>query len=180
MRVRLVVTGDLEKAALGRSLERTLRAAGADVAFDPPLLLAGGAMTSYPLPDPTHPASRMPTTVRRRARALVTETFIGPSKPLPDLVIGIDDLELANIHQPHVVTAWLRKAVKEHVLERFSSLGAELPDAARVREALRTRCSFHLLVPLTEAYFFGEQGALMRAGVGQGISIHRPGADVET
>lgn len=169
MRVRLVVTGDLEKAALGPSLERVLRAAGpTDLTFDPPLLLSGGAMTTSPLPDPENPASRMPTTVRRMARALVTETFIGPSRTLPDLVVGIDDLELGNVHQP-----------QEQVVERFSSQGAELPAAERAREALRTRCSFHLLVPLSEAYFFGEQAALARAGVAAGTPVHRIGADIE-
>jgi hypothetical protein len=113
------------------------------------------------------------------ANALVTETFIGPSRTLPDLVIGIDDLELANIHQPHVVTAWLRRAVQDRIVERFSTQGAESPDADRAREALRVRCSFHLFVPLTEAYFFGEAAALTRAGVRQGIPVHRSGTDVE-
>ncbi|WP_437989441.1 hypothetical protein [Sorangium sp. So ce145] len=179
LRIRLVVTGDLEKAALGPSLERVLQAAGADVSFDRPLLLSGGAMTTSPLPDPSNPASRMPTTVRRMANALVTETFLGPSRTLPDLVVGIDDLELANIHQPHVVTAWLRRAVHERIVERFSAQGAESPDAERAREALRKRCSFHLLVPLSEAYFFGDAAALTRAGVPQGTPIHRSGTDVE-
>jgi hypothetical protein len=178
MRVRLVVTGDLEKAALGASLQRALRDAGADVTFDPPLLLAGGGMTTAPLPDPSNPATRTPTPMRLMARALVTETFLAPSRILPDLVVGIDDLELANVHQPHVVAAWLRRALKEHLAERFSKPGTEA-EAARVREALRARCSFHLLVPLAEAYLFGEEAALARAGVAQGTPVHRIGTDVE-
>lgn len=176
MRVRLIVTGDLEERALGPSLERILRAAGADVTFDP-LLVPGGAMTTNPLPDPANSASRTPTTVQRMANALVTATFVAPSKtaPLPDLVVGVDDLELANIHQPRVVIDWLRRAVQEVLAGRFSSQAA----ADRARETLRSRCSFHLLVPLVEAYLFGERAALARAGVAAGIPVHRLGTDVE-
>lgn len=180
MRVRLVVTGDLEKAALGPSLERMLRAAGADVTFVKPLLLTDAAMTSNPLRDPTDPASEMPRPVRRMAKALVTETFLAPSRELPDLVIGIDDLELANIVQPHVVTAWLRRGIEEQIRERFTVNGVPTDQTDRAREALRTRCSFHLLVPLAEAYFFGEQAALVRAGVAAHVPVRRVGPDVET
>jgi hypothetical protein len=177
MRVQLVVTGDLEKGALGPSLERILRAAGADVQFDPLLVPMGGAMTTNPLPDPSNSASRTPTPVRRMANALVTATFVPPSRtvPVPDLVVGVDDLELANIHQPHVVTAWVRRAVQEVLAERYPSQAA----ADRNREVLRARCSFHLLAPLVEAYFFGEPAALTRAGVAAGVPVHRLGTDVE-
>jgi len=179
MRVQLVVTGDLEKGALGRSLERVLRAAGADVIFDRPLLLTDAGMTSNPLPDASAPGVGIPRTVQRMARALVTETVVGRSKELPDLVVGIDDLELANIHQPHVVTAWLRRAIEEQIAQRYMVGGVSSQDTERVREALRTRCSFHLLAPLAEAYFFGENAALSRAGVAAKTAVHRVGADVE-
>lgn len=177
MRVRLVVTGDLEKAALGTSLEHVLRAAGADVTFEPPLLLSGCAMTTERLPDPADPDSRMRSPFRRMASALITEILVAPKRgaSLPDLVLGIDDIELANIHQPGVVTAWLVRAINEVLAERYPSLAAR--DRARV--ALRERCSFHLLVPLAEAYFFGDPAALSRAGVPAGTPLHLVSADVE-
>jgi hypothetical protein len=176
MRIRLVVTGDLEKRALGPSLERILCSAGADVRFES-FLVPGGALTTNRLPDPSNPALPTPTPVRRLAKALVTETLIPRSKtePVPDLVVGVDDLELANIHQPHVVTAWVRRAVQEVIAERYSSQDA----ADRNQKSLRLRCSFHLLVPLAEAYFFGELAALARAGVAAQIPVHRIGTDVE-
>jgi hypothetical protein len=174
MRVQLVVTGDVENKALGRSLERVL-SGSSNVSFDRPLLVSDGAMTPNRLRDPSSSAE-IPEPVRKMARALVTQTWFPRSKRdgLPDLVVGIDDLELANVHQPHVVIAWLRKAVQQHVTERFSA-----QDAVTVREALRARCSFHLLVPLVEAYFFGEQAALARAGVAAEIPVHQLGRDVE-
>lgn len=173
-RVRLVVTGDLEKLALGRSLERTLRHAGAEVTFERPLLV--NATTTNPLPDPSQ--AMVPKPLERMARALVTETLVSPSGgPLPDLVIGVDDLELANAHQPSVVTTWVARAVREEVERKYPSLNA----ANRVRGELRERCAFHLLAPLAEAYFFGEPGraALSRAGVVASTPVHLMGSNVE-
>jgi hypothetical protein len=54
LRVRLVVTGDVEKLALGPSLQRVLRAAGAPDVELTALKDDGGAMTANPLADPTN------------------------------------------------------------------------------------------------------------------------------
>lgn len=172
-RVRLVVTGDVENLALGASLQRALRAAGAhDVEFSA-FKVDGGAMTANPLPDPADLGLPVPSTVRRMANALLTETLVSRKRaePLPDLVIGVDDLELANAGRAAAVTGWVRRAVRE-AIERH-------PDSAIAREALRARCSFHLLVPLVEAYFFGEANALLRAGVGAHVPVRRLGTNVE-
>ena len=48
MRVRLVVTGDLEKLSLGASLSRVFQAAGANVHYDAAFKVSGGAMTTNP------------------------------------------------------------------------------------------------------------------------------------
>lgn len=176
MRVRLVVTGDLERLALGPSLESILRAAGANVHFDTSFKAVNGAMTTAPLRDPSDRTLPVPAPVRRMANALVTETLI--RRPLPDLVVGIDDLELANAHQPEVVVAWLRRALREVLDEKYPPYPSR--DAAELaRAALRARCSFHLLVPLVETYFFAEPAALTRAGVAAGVPVHRVGDDVE-
>ncbi len=49
---------------------------------------------------------------------------------------------------------WLRLALSL-VLEQETAIG---------RQNVRERCSFHLMAPMTEAYFFGEAAALKRAG----------------
>jgi hypothetical protein len=174
-RVRLVVTGDVETRALGPSLQRALRTVGAvDVEFiTPAFKVDGGALTCNPLADPANLALPVPSAARRMANALLTETLVSRrrSEPLPDLVIGVDDLELANAHQPAVVAGWVRRAIRE-AIERHRY-------PAQAREALRERCSFHLLVPLVEAYFFGEEAALARAGVGAHVPVHRLGTNVE-
>lgn len=71
----------------------------------------------------------------------------------PDVVVAVDDLELANADTPHHVVALVRDAVAP-------------PGHATHRELdrLRTRGSVHFLCPMVEAYFFGEPAALVRAG----------------
>jgi hypothetical protein len=73
----------------------------------------------------------------------------------PKLVLAVDDLELPNVATAHHVTQLVSDAFRR-------ALGATPThqQLARVRE----RCSFHLLCPMLEAYFFGEPAALQRAG----------------
>jgi hypothetical protein len=93
----------------------------------------------------------------------------------PDLVVGVDDLELVNLHQPQVVTRCIRRGVEDY-LERNPE-GRETDERRRV--TLRTKCSFHLLVPMAEAYFFGERAALERAGVAPELDAKLCCADLE-
>lgn len=173
MRVQLVVTGDLERLGLGPSLERTFRALGHEVAFETAQKVHG--MTTNPLPVPSQ--ATIPTSVQRMAEALVAGTLIKKTTraPLPDLVVGVDDLELANLDQPERVVGWVRRGIR-------ASLEAMYPSsAARERAALelRQRCSFHLVAPLVEAYFFGHEAALTMAGVPPQTSMHLVGEDLE-
>ena len=84
-------------------------------------------------------------------------------------------LELANADQPQHVMGWVRRGVDEALKARFSSSTAH----ARAQQSVRARCSFHLLAPLVESYFFGERAALLRAGVAERAPVYRVGADVE-
>jgi hypothetical protein len=133
-------------------------------------------VTTSALPDLSDPITPRP--LQRMANALVTETVCARAGSLPDLVIGIDDLELANAAQADRVVAWVRRAVREEVVRRYPDAASQ-PEANRTREALRQRCSFHLLAPMIETYFFGEAEALLRAGVATEVAVHRIGADVE-
>lgn len=86
---------------------------------------------------------------------------IGDRRKTPaDLVIILDDLELANAHQPSVVLDVVRSAAEVHVQ------GLGNPNhQAKARGALKDKISFHLVVPMVEAWFFGDPAALARAGV---------------
>jgi hypothetical protein len=160
MRVKLIVTGAMERASLHRSLGRyfPVTGDGDPIEFLPPSMIAGP--TSNPLPPEGSP---MPALIRTFTTMLVATTLVGSerrSRP-PDLVIGVDDLELANAHQPELVTHWVRAGIEDY----FSRHVVDSRTEARQRGALRDRCSFHLLAPMPEAYFFGERAALTRTGV---------------
>ncbi len=173
MRVQLVVTGDLERLGLGPSLERTFRALGHEVAFATAQKVEG--MTSNPLPVPTQ--ATIPTSVQRMAEALVVGTLIRKTTraPLPDLVVGVDDLELANLDQPERVVGWVRRGIRATLEAMYPSSAAR----ERAALALRERCSFHLVAPLVEAYFFGHRAALTMAGVPGQTRVHLAGEDLE-
>ncbi len=77
MLVRLVVTGDLERSALGPSLERALRSAGCDVSME--VLHKLNELTTTPLVDPSAPGTRTPTPVRAMD-LLGIENPLGPGE----------------------------------------------------------------------------------------------------
>lgn len=78
-----------------------------------------------------------------------------------DFACVIEDLELKNDHQPSLVIQIFREAVRRY-LDTYPWPTARSRNEAFTR--VRERCSFHLLRPMTEAYFFGEPAALRRAG----------------
>ena len=177
MRVQLIVTGDLEQIALGDSLARLFQRAGSPIEFLRSAKVNG--TTSHPLPDPVlFPSSTdIPSPMRRMARRIVadaTQSRVKGQAP-PDLVIGVDDVELANVARPGRVVGWLKRAVLAEVEAMYPSLHA----AERVRAQLRERCSFHLLCPMIEGYFFPDRAALQRAGVAAGIPVRSRNSDVE-
>jgi hypothetical protein len=91
------------------------------------------------------------------------------------LIVGITDLELANWGQAPIVVDVLRKALNDCV----SAMILHAPDEAQLRDVLRDRCSFHLLAPMVEGYFFAEHGALARAGVSNPSCANLRSQDVE-
>lgn len=152
-RVALIVTGQAEHRALHLSLQRYFP----DVQFEPQYR---DSFTSIPLPAaPTFNPER-PSLVEKLATALVAAVDPGRTGEPADLAVLVDDLELANTGAPERVVRHLRMAVADHVQRRWPS--ADRRD--RCLQLLQARCSFHLLAPMLEAYFFGEPAALRRAG----------------
>lgn len=77
--------------------------------------------------------------------------------PRADLVVILDDLELANAQQPARVIAVMRAAVTKHLG------GLDSRFQASTATALRERVSFHLAAPMVESWFFGDPAGLDRA-----------------
>ncbi len=166
MRVALLPTGRTEWHGLAIALQRLFR-----------------AHEFYALPEPTvFHSMRGPfngftssTLTERHEREYLPESALelvglaarealgdGAHREAADDVVVIDDLELANRHQPDRAVRVFRRAV-EHHLEGLQGT------RKRTETALRERVSFHLVVPMIEAWFFGDPQALRRAGVPDGV-----------
>lgn len=153
--VVLIPTGTLEHAALGPSLSRLFP--GHEFVARPKERPRDG-FTSV---DVTRiPSERPPGHhLDELAAELVAAVSPGRKGKPADFAFLIEDSELVNDHQPGLVVQALRDAVDRHIRRTWS--GAAL---SRAFMAVRERCSFHLLRPMIEAYFFGEPAALVRAG----------------
>ncbi|HSO00140.1 MAG TPA: hypothetical protein VLS89_17730, partial [Candidatus Nanopelagicales bacterium] len=173
-RVALLVTGKAEEA-LHQSLKRLFPEA------EFIMLPRRDGFTSAALPPApvlhTLGKAPRPTNIERLAAALVAEVEPGrrDQKP-PDLVVLIDDLELVNEAWPERAIEHVRAAVRAH-LERHPWPSA----AARERayERVCERCSFHVLAPMVEAYFYAEPAALTRAGARRPSLVDAAASDVE-
>ncbi|MFY0574515.1 hypothetical protein ACN28S_09305 [Cystobacter fuscus] len=156
-RVQLVVTGEMERVALAVSLRHSFPAHQLDFLQTQKVQ----DFTSNRLGP--HPG-RVPgqkTRAQEMAQAIVSALEPGRyPDAIPDMVLAVDDLELVNVDQPHVVTEYLAREIELTIKDRKLSLASE----TRVRERLRSRASFHLFVPMPEAYFYAEPAALKRAG----------------
>lgn len=154
--IRLVVTGDLEQAALAQALGRAFPTAE----FEPLGGMVGQGFTSREVRH--FEEGPVASDVMKYAAYIVAEVENPGTRrhKRADHVIAVEDLELVNAgHAGHVVQA-LRSAVFAHVRATYS----EPSERSRVFEALRQRASFHIAAPMTESWFFGEPAALVRAG----------------
>lgn len=146
--IALITTGECEHRALGASLQRAFQ--GAELLLVQPFQRPVPSITSNYLGYPG-PASGVTQVDKLVASILATLE----RRDAPDFVFAIDDLELPNVATPHHVTRLVSDAFR-----RARGGTPTHQQLARVRE----RCSFHLLCPMLEAYFFGEPAALDRAG----------------
>jgi hypothetical protein len=171
--VVLITTGRCEQLALGDSLKRYFP----DAEFTAPAHRDSITSTRIRLASAPPPRRGAPATVvDRLAQAMVATTDPGRNGVPPDLVIAVDDVELVNLDQLEVVTSTLRDAVKRH-LDTYAWPSARRREQAA--ERIRNHCSFHLLCPMVEAYFFGEPAALNRAGAKRPSTVDAKAHDLE-
>jgi hypothetical protein len=153
--VVLIPTGRLEHAALAGSLQQlfpahSFRANPADEPFDG---FTSGDVSRILLTSPVM------AQVSRLAQALVAAIVPGRRGEPADYAAVVEDLELVNAHQPDRVVQVFRGAVERHI----SLTWANQHRQSQVRAEVASRGAFHLFVPMTEAYFFGDPPALTRA-----------------
>lgn len=154
MDVQLIVTGDMEKAAFDKALSRAFPFAGNEpVVFRAPH--KAGSFTSMPLAA-LDSKSFHHSNVRVLARTLLTFVERDSSNRDPaDLVIVLDDLELANLMNPKLVVDSFKRAVSEEIDDMHLSMKS----SEKLRERVRQRASFHLCKPMPETLFFASTPA---------------------
>src|SRR4029079_18822145 len=116
--------------------------------------------TSARLP-PTPPLARVPLNLDKLAATLIGVFDPGNrrDRPRPDFAVAVEDVELANADDPARITA----ALRETLSRRLAALPANAATLDRLREELQGKVSFHLMSPMTEAYFFADAAAFARA-----------------
>lgn len=171
-RIRFIVTGDLERAAMVPSIRRffpDMTWEKAPVEWLKPQKLHGATTHRVDIGrPPTNP-------MRHLARAALAELLYGADGTPADLVLVVDDIELHNLDQPAAITDRFRAALDAEIEARGHSADAE----ARVRARLRDGCSLHLVPPMIESYLFGDRAALTRAGCAPDIEPRLAHPDVE-
>ena len=181
--VALIVTGDLEYAALPTSLQRAFPTLNFVLHASPPGRPMNG-FTSNPLREgdpvlssPSPDGDARPSILAQLVDQLILAVHPGRNGKPHDYAILVDDLELSNATQPRRVVEHVRFAVPRRIEAQWSSQSKR----EQVADIVRERCSFHLLSPMVESYFFCESAALDRAGrVSERASLVDPVArDVE-
>lgn len=174
-RIKLIVTGDMEKAALHESLQRVFPAQRLcengtdheDVVWDTPRKL--DCATTHQLVHGAKLSTPMPALVQ----AMFSEVGPGKKGSPADLVVVIDDVELGNLGQEAIVIDHFRRAVND-------KLATCTPvEQQRYRLLLQQKCSFHLLRPMVESYLFGDAAALVASGVPVNETPRLVSTDVE-
>ena len=167
--VQFIFTGETELVAFVPSLERALGTTAREVEFRQPLRVNGTTTARLPIGSAVAVA-----TMKKLARKMLAAATIQKKRVrLPDLVIALDDLELANLDQANVVLDHLRLAVEEVIREKSVS------DQPAARQAFANKCSFHLLCPMIESYFFGDRLALAQVGIPTDFTLDLCDTDVE-
>lgn len=154
-RILLVTTGVMEERALGRSLSRLYPAHE----FVSRTRLDGFTSAKLP-PQPPLPKG-VQSNLDKFAGNLIGVFDPGNrrDRSRPDFVVAVEDVELHNADDPRRITASLR----DSLMNRLARWPAKDNAFDRLREDLHSKVSFHLMAPMTEAYFFADSAALARA-----------------
>ena len=170
-KIQLIVTGDLEKLALHTALAERFP----DV--------RNGKRVEWARPRKTHGATSRPLgppgqaigTMKGLALAAIVEAELGGSGGPADLVVVVDDGEVGNMDDGANVVAHFRLAMTEVINARASDPAAK----HALRQLVRERISYHLLMPMVEAHFFVGRASLSACGVGANVAPKLATADVE-
>lgn len=151
-RVALILTGDVERAALPEALGRVFP----DVEFAA-LPHAPGAESFTSEVVKLIDAARATSNVRKQVQRMLESLFPRKRREAFDHIVLIDDVELKNDDNPAEIAKLVREAMRRELAEKY-------PNRSDVAQLVREKCSFHLFRTMIESYFFGDTAALTRAG----------------
>jgi hypothetical protein len=169
MKVALIPTGETEWAGLATALGRLFPVHDfvslplrADREEREPQLMSGFTSAALSVGHINEPPGNAIELLRRAAfEAIQTRN----SETYYDLVVIIDDVELANREQTQVIIDVMRAAAQQFVRGELNGRKQAIAE-----KTLRDRVSFHLVCPMIEAWFFADPGALANAGVPAGTA----------
>ena len=149
MMIQLIVTGNLEKESLGDSLSRIFQ----NVSFS---TIRADGFTSETVPQnlPIHGQAK--PSVVKLAERMVAEVDPGRQGTPADLVILVEDIELKNTHNVEAIIKLYLLAIERAIIAHRPNQSSQ----AACRRLIQERCSFHLLSPMIESYFFSDVYAL--------------------
>jgi hypothetical protein len=154
--VALIPTGKLEHTALAPALTRLFPEHTFVVL--PPEKHLDGFTSRNVAPLTANPPAPVPTNLADLAKELVNAILPGRRRQQRiDFAFVVEDLELCNRGQPELVLRLFRDAVDLYINEAWPQQSLE------IYGVVREQCSFHLLCPMIEAYFYGDPAALQRA-----------------
>ncbi|HSN97320.1 MAG TPA: hypothetical protein VLS89_03445 [Candidatus Nanopelagicales bacterium] len=115
---------------------------------------------------------------RRLVEALAGAVYPSDRRDAADLALVLDDLELVNLDQPHVVVDSIRNSVRAHLDQQRARLSDH--DVRDLKQCLRDRASFHLAAPMPESWLFADPNGPVNSGVRAEESIRlKQGIDPE-
>lgn len=162
--IKLIVTGDSEKKSLHKALKShfpTHTRNGELVVWDTPRKTDG--VTNFRIQ-----AGPISSSMTKLVSVMFTEALQSkhPDGIQPDFVIVIDDVELGNVGREDFVVQAFQAGVTAKLIE-LQSVYSSL-EFQKIQARIQTCCSFHLLCPMVEAYFFADPTTLTSGGVTTG------------
>lgn len=161
-RVVVLPTGKMELRGLGVALTQRFQPGTPGCTFETVAWIPAteepyaGFTSGSALSTPGPTARAYPALIR-----LVRKAISLAEDPSVALVLIVDDLELENVHQPGVVAETVGFQFAQELWERHQHEPQRL---SSLREALRHKVSFHLAVPMIEAWLFADPAGPKNAG----------------
>lgn len=165
-RVALVPTGRMEWHSLATALQRLFPRHSFYALPDRALFESNDGPYSGFTSNRLQTTAATPVKARELVQVSAQEALGDTRRDAADIVVIVDDVELENSDQIHVIVDVMRRAVQEH-LNSLTKGHIRTQTAA----ALRERVSFHLAAPMTEAWLFADSTALTVAGVSKSTTV---------